>query len=521
MLKIKYISIVIIVLRGYTMEINILEFRLAGYSYLLNKLGISIIPNWHKSLISLTGTHKITISDILIEEVYPAKYWPGEKLGDHLEFALKYDGVNLSTLKRIFECISQADIIDFIKSKPIGKYTRRIWFFYEFLMEKQLPIDDIAKGNYIKALEPDKYYTIKSGMNSKRHRVVDNLLGPKEFCPIIRKTDKLKRMDTINWKEKCENIIMEYPKDLLRRALGYLYNKETKSSFEIENIKPNTSRTEKFIALLELAEKKDFCDKPLLIELQNRIVDPRFKDSHYRNTQNYVGQSVSYQKEIIHYICPKPGDLSDLMEGLLASHKRMASGGVSPVVHAAIISYGFVFMHPFEDGNGRIHRFLIHNILSIQGMVPKGLMFPVSAAMLKNPSKYDASLESFSRPLLHLIEYKLDSLGKMTVHNKTAFWYQYIDMTVQVETLFDFINKTISEELVNELNFLMNYDKTKKAIQNIIDMPDRLIDLFIHLCLQNNGELSVKKKSSHFKFLTDTELVEMEQVVKDGYINKN
>ena len=70
---------------------------------------------------------------------------------------------------------------------------------------------------------------------------------------------------------------------------------------------------------------------------------------------------------------------------------------------------------------------------------------------------------------------------------------------------------------VHELNFLVNYDKTKKAIQNIIDMPDRLIDLFIHLCLQNDGRLSTRKKSSHFKFLTDKELVEMEQVVKNGY----
>ena len=502
------------------MEINNLKLRLAGYAYLLDKFDISIIPNWHKSLVSLTGTHQISIQDALIEEIYPAKYWPGEKLGDHLEFALKYDGVNLNALKCIFESVSQSDIIDFIKSKPIGKYTRRIWFFYEFLMEIKLSIDDITKGNYIEALDSDKYYTIKPGINSKRHRIVDNLLGPKEFCPIIRKTDKLIKMDAINWQKKCENIIMEYPLNLLHRALGYLYNKETKSSFEIENIKPNASRTEKFIALLELAEQKDFFDKSLLIELQNRIVDPRFMDSNYRNTQNYVGQSISYQKEIIHYICPKPENLSDLMEGLLMSHKRMVRGEVSPVVHAAIISYGFVFMHPFEDGNGRIHRFLIHNILSIQGMVPKGLMFPVSAAILKNPSKYDASLESFSRPLLQLIEYELDSLGKMTVYNKTACWYQYIDMTVQAETLFEFIYKTISEELVEELNFLMNYDKTKKSIQNIIDMPDRLIDLFIHLCLQNNGELSFKKRSSHFSFLTDRELVEVEQAVKDGYYQK-
>jgi hypothetical protein len=205
------------------------------------------------------------------------------------------------------------------------------------------------------------------------------------------------------------------------------------------------------------------------------------------------------------------------MAGLIEAHKRMQEGDVSPIIHAAAISYGLVFLHPFEDGNGRIHRFLIHNILSLQGLVPRGLMFPVSAVMLKNPADYDASLEAFSRPLLSLIDYHLDEMGQLTVENDTASWYRYMDMTAQAEALSDFIIKTIEEELVEELSFLANYDKTKKAIQEIIDMPDRLIDLFIQLCLQNNGNLSARRKSSHFDFLTDEELVAMEQAVKNGY----
>ena len=32
-------------------------------------------------------------------------------------------------------------------------------------------------------------------------------------------------------------------------------------------------------------------------------------------------------------------------------------------------------------------------------------------------------------------------------------------------------------ELVEELAFLVNYDRTKKSIQEIVDMPDRQIDL--------------------------------------------
>ncbi len=499
------------------METSVFEFRPAGYAYILKKLELSSMPNWHTSSVSTTGTHYSKIQDGSTEEVFRSQYWPGDKVSDHLEFALKYDGINLALLNHIFETLPQDHIADYIKSKPTGKYARRVWFFYEFLTGKQLPIDDITSGNYVEALEPKEYYTISNGENSQRHRIVNNLLGPKEFCPIIRKTDKLAQMDSADLRKKCEDIVTSYPPELLRRALSYLYNKETKSSFEIEHIKPNASRTEKFITSLELAEKEDFCEKERLIGLQNRIVDPRFKDSDYRVTQNYVGQTVSYQKEVIHFICPKPEDLPDLMNGLIISHKRMKKGNVSPVIHAAAIAYGFVFLHPFEDGNGRIHRFLIHNIISVQGMVPRGLMFPVSAVMLKNPVDYDASLEAFSRPLLQQIEYRLNEMGQMTVESETACWYQYMDMTTQTEALYDFVNKTIEEELVEELSFLANYDNTKKAIQDIIDMPDRLIDLFIQLCLQNNGTLSIRKRSAHFDFLTDEELVAMEQVVREGY----
>ena len=70
---------------------------------------------------------------------------------------------------------------------------------------------------------------------------------------------------------------------------------------------------------------------------------------------------------------------------------------------------------------------------------------------------------------------------------------------------------------MEELDFLASYDKTRQAIQEIVDMPDRLIDLFIQLCLNNNGRISVRKRESHFGFLTDDELAGMEAAVRAGY----
>ncbi|MCB2168553.1 MAG: Fic family protein [Deltaproteobacteria bacterium] len=494
--------------------------RPAGYAFLIEHYELSALPNWHTSSVSLTGTLRSTIQNGQVASIYPPSYWPGDGTGDHLEFALKYDGVNLSILSALFDAASADKIAAWISSKPTGKYARRIWFLYEFLSGRELPLPDLTKGNYVALLEADRYYTAAPGRRVRRQRVIDNLLGGANFCPIIRRTEKLVAMERIDLREECEAVVNAYPPELLKRALSYLYSKETESSFEIENIKPSASRTEKFIGLLEMAAHKDFCVKPLLIDVQNLIVDPRFRDTDYRSNQNYVGQSIAFRKQLVHYVCPKPGDLPELMAGLITAHQIMKEGAVPTVIHAAAVSYGFVFMHPFEDGNGRIHRFLIHNILSLRGAIPKGLMFPVSAAMLKNPALYDQSLEAFSNPLMRRVEYDLDHHGEMTVPGETGRLYRYIDMSAQAEALYDFVKLTIDYELVEELDFLSKYDRTKQAVQEIVDMPDRLIDLFIQLCLQNNGRLSTRKRESHFAFLTDDELARMENVVREGYARR-
>ncbi len=491
--------------------------RPAGYAALVAGYGIAAFPNWHESRVALVNTHRIETTDGMVSETYPTTYWPGDGLGDQLEFALKYDGVNLAILACIFHAADPAEITSYVASKPTGKYARRIWYLYEYITGQRLPLADLKQGNYVDLLEPDKCVTVGRGERIQRQRVNDNLLGSTRFCPIVRRTEAVNHWLRADLKHRCRAVLGDYPPELLKRALSYLYTKETKSSFEIENIKPNASRAQRFAALLQMAETEDFCEKHRLIDLQNRTVDPRFADADYRTSQNYVGETVSFQSERVHYVCPKPDDLHALMSGLLEAHDRMDSAGIHPVLHAALIAYGFVFMHPFEDGNGRVHRFLIHNILARSGYTPEGLMFPVSAAMLRNRPDYDASLEAFSRPLLPLVDYTLDEAGRMTVHNDTITWYRFIDMTPQVEALFAFIERTIDVELTEELNFLISYDRTKAAIQDIVDMPDRRIDLFIRLCLQNNGRLSGGKRRSHFDMLTDEEVSRLEQAVNAGY----
>ncbi|MBI4357285.1 MAG: Fic family protein [Gammaproteobacteria bacterium] len=494
--------------------------REAGYQELITRFQLDVIPNWHQSYVATGNFHRVATNGAVTEETYSSKYWPGNTLGDHLEFALKYDGTNLAILSSVFDVVPQKEFQEYVASKPRGKYARRLWYLYELLIRSTLPINDLKTGGYIDLLDPEQYFTVTPPRPIRRQKINDNLLGGVECCPTIRRTNTLRGFEKADLIERCKKVVATYSPELLKRALSYLYTKETKSSFEIEHIKPNSTRIERFIVMLQLAEKENFCEKERLIDLQNHIVDPRFQDSDYRKIQNYVGESVAWQREKVHFACPKPKDLESLMRGLIASHERMDKGGVHPVVHAAAIAYGFVFLHPFEDGNGRIHRFLIHNILARRNFTPQGIMFPVSASMLKDPSKYDASLEAFSRPLMPLVEYSLDENGCMTIENDTARWYAYIDMTFQTEALFRFIEHTIDTELVEELSFLAQYDETKKAIQGIVDMPDRKIDLFIRFCFQNNGRLATRKRSSQFDFLSDDEITSMEQAIQLAYGNR-
>ncbi len=493
--------------------------RAAGYAALIEQYGIQGIAPWHQSSVCNGAAKWIDRSASGIAETYPAQYWPGDDPCDHLEFALKYDGTDLALLAKILPAIGAESIARWVQATPQGKYTRRIWYLFELLTGQRLTLAEMTAGNYVDLLERDEYFVLDTPVQVRRQRINDNLLGNGDFGPVVRRTAAITAFIGRDLSARSREIVSGHSPELLKRAMGYLYAKETKSSFEIEHIKPDASRTERFVALLHVATHDDLCETPRLVEAQNQIVDPRFREAGYRTDQNYVGETVHYGNERIHYVCPRPELVGSLMSGVIAAHRRMETAGVHPVLHAALVGYGFVFVHPFGDGNGRIHRLLIHNILARRSFVPSGMVFPVSAVMHKRPSEYDASLEAFSKPILRLADYELDDSGRMTVRNGgvLAPLYRYPDMTAQVEALFAFIEQTVETELAAELSFLANYDRTKRAMQDVVDLPGRDIDMFIRLCQQNQGKLAKAKRDSTFRGLKDDEVAQLERCVSDGF----
>jgi Fic family protein len=172
---------------------------------------------------------------------------------------------------------------------------------------------------------------------------------------------------------------------------------------------------------------------------------------------------------------------------------------------ATIIAFGFVFIHPFEDGNGRIHRYLFHHVLAEKGFVTKGLVFPVSAIILERIEEYRRILEHYSKPRLDLIKWRPTEKINVEVLNKTIDLYRYFDATEQAEFFFECVEETVNKTLPEEVEYLKKYDLLNEFIKNYIDMPDTLVDLLIRFLSQNDGKLSKRAREREFQKLTDAE----------------
>lgn len=455
-----------------------------------------------------------------VEQVYGPKYAPDEDTPlHHLEFALKYDDLNLDFLKLVFEQISPQEVKEYFIQFPAGKYGRKIGYLYEWLTGQAIELPKPAGGNYANLLEDEKYIT-GSVIKNPKWKINDNLLGTPRYCPMIRKTARLTSLLEIDIQEKIKQLKESYPQEIFKRAIGYLYNKETRSSYEIEKEKPSPDRMERFISVLVKAgteETEVMLEKERLVRLQNAIVDPRFAAADFRDFQNFVGEVLPNYEDLIHYICPPPSILQSLMDGLKETAQKTFRT-TRPEIRAAMLPFAFVFIHPFEDGNGRLHRFLIHDVLVHDGIVPAGLIIPVSAHMLNHIKDYDNILEKYSKPLMQRVRYDKKEGGEIIITNPNDVegYFRYPDLTEHCIYLLETIHATLQEDMPEELTFLQRYDEAKKELQRIVDMPDRDINLMLIFLHQNKGVFP-KRRRDRFAKLTDEEIVKMQNTYRKIY----
>lgn len=484
-----------------------------GHAWLRRELDLQVPAPAVESYV-VAGARRTETRGSRIVELYPRQYATDESVVAHLRFALRREPLDLGVLAAALKTIDAAEIEAWVRAEPTGAFSRRAWFFHETVTGRTLDLPNAPAGNYVPALDPNRH-VVAERRNSRRHRVIDNLLGGPGLCPTVRRTPRLVEAMRLRVHEEARALVENHDPAILSRAVNYLYAKETRSSFAIEGETPNAARTERFVAALRAAPSFDPADKAGLVRLQGDIVDPRYAARDWRDFQNFVGGIAGGYREEVHFVCPRPEDVPDLMEAWTALTRRVVDGAVDPVVAAALSAFAFVFVHPFEDGNGRIHRFLMHHVLAKRGYGPPGVIFPVSAAILRDRRGYDAVLETFSRPVSEFTRWRWTADREIVVENETSDLYRYFDATPFAEYLHDRVADTVRRDLGGELAFLAVFDRALGAVREIVDMPDRRASLFVRLCMRNGGRLSAARRAG-FAELEDTEVSAMEAAVREA-----
>lgn len=481
-----------------------------GQLGLIAKLGLQVPSPAVGSYVG-PGARRTLVEDTRTLERYPVTYFPDDSLIGHLRFALKHEPLDIGVMVAALGAMDKAELENWVRAEPTGAYARRAWFLYETFLDDQLDVPDAGTVTYAPVLNPD-LHIVSTGKPSRRQKITDNLLGGPSFCPFVRKTARLQQLMNARVDREARALVEGCDPDVLARAVNYLFTKETRSSFAIEGENPSGTKTERFVAALRHAGEFDPSDEESLVKLQNSIVDHRYAAKSYRDFQNFVGETVGGYREVVHFVCPKPEDVSSLMSGWAQMCQRLRSS-TDPVIEAALAAFAFVFIHPFEDGNGRIHRYLIHHVLAAEGFSPPGVLFPVSAAIVRDRKSYDQALESFSRPVMELIDWQFTPEKEVQVINRTDRLYRFFDATKISEFLYEKVVETVEKDLKEELDFVGVYDAAVNAVMERIDMPDRKASLFVRLCMQNSGRLS-KAKRPMFDELSDQELSELEAVIQ-------
>ncbi|MCA0314566.1 MAG: Fic family protein [Candidatus Melainabacteria bacterium] len=450
-------------------------------------------------------------------KIYSKRYELEPTVQAHLNFAMRYENIDLLVLKRVFISLPAEAIEQYVLSAPNSVLTRRAWYLYELLTGNMLAVPDAPNVTSVDLLDTDKYFTKASGTLSRRHKVRDNLLGTARFCPIIRKTELLKTLVESNLSKSALSIIGRVSKSVVSRAASFLLLADSQASFQIEGERPARNRIERWGRAIMQAGKNPLSVEEIIRLHGILIEDNRFVQGGLRTDGVFLGEHTADGEPLPEFIGAKPDALADLMNSLIEANTIMKEGGLDPVLQAAATAFGFVYVHPFADGNGRLHRCLIHHTLSDRQFTPPGMLFPVSSVMLDWIDKYRETLQSHSARLMEFIEWEPAAKGNIHVLNDTADLYRYFDCTESAEFLYSCVRRTVEADLPREIDYLTRRDQAVREVMNVVEMPDLIAEQFVLFVHRNGGTLPKNRREREFVALKEEELIALEEIVRDAF----
>ncbi|MDO4231267.1 MAG: Fic family protein [Lautropia sp.] len=451
----------------------------------------------------------VTDEDGVRLETWPEAMRPASEPAAHLQFHLRHEVPQMEFLARLFARSGPAFVQQWIMAEPTGQYARRAAFLYEWLTGDMLDVPERLGGNYVDVLDDSRLVAASPGRAVKvpRWRVNDNLPGTPVFCPIVVKTAALQRAAGLDVSRLLAELEAEFGEELLMRAAVWMTLRESKASFAIEGEAGDAGRVQRFADVLARRTGQGSLplDDAALAALQQAILGRRTTLAHFglRQSPVFVGERVHYQ-EVVHYVAPPAGDVASMLDGLRTFLERTA--GQSSVMRSAVAAFGFVYIHPLADGNGRVHRFLFNDVLRRDGVLPDPLILPLSALITDDASErraYDRVLDRVSGPLMQAVRDQVVFEPVQTTwpdgvvsdfsfqggEQARPLW-RYPDLGGHVVFLAGLIERTLQGTMRDESRYLRAHAKARVALKEVVEMPDHQADRVLRSIAQNRGELS-------------------------------
>lgn len=160
-----------------------------------------------------------------------------------------------------------------------------------------------------------------------------------------------------------------------------------------------------------------------------------------------------------------------------------------------------------SDGNGRISRFLVNDVLRRDGAVPAPFILPISATITDKTQQhagYDRALETLSRPLMLKYQENYRFGAEYTCEDgvKSNFYFEayedalpawrYPDLTHQSEYIGNVIRLTIEVEMSKEACYLRDLERARDSVKNYLEGPNSDIDQIIRSVRANEWKISNK-----------------------------